>query len=125
VASQIACPTTGVCFAVGENDSEAFVYRSMDGGETWSNVLPSQYASGLSLMAVEALSETEVYVGGGVFGSFGVTGSVLYSSDSGTTWTLESIPNNYINALSFPTSENGAATSINTDQQSGILIYTA
>lgn len=118
--NQIACPSTSVCFAVGENDSAAFVYRTQDAGETWDIVLNSP---GMSLMAVEALSETEVYIGGGVTGGFSMVGSTFYTSDAGATWNQTQIPDVYIMALSFPDADHGFATALNVEQQSSVLIY--
>ena len=119
--NQISCPTTATCFAVGENDVGALIYRSVDGGESWTEVY---YEAGLSLMAVTALSTSEIWVGGGV--QDGITvGHALHSLDGGQTWDTTLIQDNYISAFSFPDPEHGFAVSLNTMQQSGVLTYSA
>lgn len=89
--NQISCPSINVCYAVGENDAAAFAYKTADGGNTWDLIFEGE---GLSLMSVAALSESEVYLGGGVM-SFPVVGYSIYSADGGNTWGQQQIPDKY------------------------------
>jgi len=118
--NQISCASEQVCFAVGENDDSAFGYRSTDGGNTWSVVLT---APGVSLMSAKALSEQEVFLGGGIMGSFGVNGTVYHSTDGGNTFDTTYLPGYYLTGMSFVSSNNGWASAIDSEQQSNVLIY--
>jgi len=117
--NQISCGSEDVCYAAAENDDGAFVFKTSDGGDTWDVILNQP---GLSIMAIEALSEEEVWVGGGIL-NFPVVGHAFHSTDGGATFTNTVIADNYISSFSFPDDVHGFATSLNTMQQSGILIY--
>lgn len=119
--NQISCPSINVCYAVGENDDAAYAYKTSDSGATWNLIFEGE---GLSLMSVFAVSETEVYLGGGVM-QFPVIGYAIYSADGGESFESTQIPDNYLSSMSFPTPSTGFATSLNTEQQSGIVTFTA
>jgi photosystem II stability/assembly factor-like uncharacterized protein len=81
--SEIACPSTSVCYAAGTDSSKAGdVLRTSDTGIRWrSETLPSGVdgITGISCPSVSACFATE-------------GGSILMTHDSGTTWKRPNIP---------------------------------
>lgn len=120
--NQITCPSVKVCFAVAENDNAGFAYRTLDGGETWEEILVAQ---GVSMMSAKALNEQEVYLGGGSLSQSGIGGKIYYSNDSGNTFTETDLNGYYLTSFAFPDAKHGFATAMNTEQTCNVLIYTA
>lgn len=60
--NQISCASERVCYVAAENDAFGYALRTLDGGDSWQEVLK---VSGVSIMALQAISEKEAYVGGG------------------------------------------------------------
>jgi len=118
--NQISCPSAQVCFAAGENDNNGYTYRTTDGGNTWEEVL---VAPNTSIMTAFALSESEVYIAGGVLSGFSPSGSVYHSTDGGNTFTLTTVPGYYFTDLSFVSSNQGWGTAMDAMQQCNVLIY--
>jgi len=127
--NQIGCGSEDVCVAVGESgafDSSVpgiHVLTTQDGGHTWNETLYVKGA-GLSLQAVQFLSETEVWVAGGI----GIAGIFYYSSDGGVSWVESKFPGFVlITDLAFPANGNGDGYAVGfTDIGfGGLLKYTA
>ncbi len=82
-ASEIACPSTSVCYAAGTDSSKAGdVLKSTDTGTTWrTEALPPGVGgiTGLSCPSVSVCFVTD-------------DGAILMTHDSGTTWTPPNIP---------------------------------
>jgi len=115
----ISCVSERVCYAVGESFSNAFILKTED-GQTFHEV--ASFAHGMSLFDVQAVSEKEFWAGGGRF-VYPIEGHAFHSTDGGRTIEDTIIPDNYITSLSFTDGEHGWATSINTQQQCGVLQY--
>ena len=98
----VACPTVALCVAGGQYDSGGMnsgfqsVYRSLDGGRTWTpldvrtisgagqaDILDSSIAA----ITCPSVSFCRAVVGGGA----GVT-AVMASVDGGATWTAQPLP---------------------------------
>eukprot|EP00349_Pseudokeronopsis_sp_Brazil_P005342 CAMPEP_0202972224 /NCGR_PEP_ID=MMETSP1396-20130829/34586_1 /ASSEMBLY_ACC=CAM_ASM_000872 /TAXON_ID= /ORGANISM="Pseudokeronopsis sp., Strain Brazil" /LENGTH=383 /DNA_ID=CAMNT_0049702409 /DNA_START=14 /DNA_END=1165 /DNA_ORIENTATION=- len=85
--NQIHCADVSNCMAVGENDDGAYVVKTDNGGDSWTEVL--QAASGTSLVAVRMLSSTEAWVSGGAQSrAGGLQGYYYHTTDGGSTWVL-------------------------------------
>jgi len=126
--NQIACGTENNCVAAAESDSQTsagvWLFTTANGGTTWTT---SMYMAGdaYSVIAVEFVSETEVWAGGAELGQIGPKFAYLWhSTDSGNTWTLDStIKGVYPMALSFPDPAHGFAVGPNFEDQSSFLSY--
>jgi len=127
--NQIACGSEDVCVAVGE--SGAFhssvpgihILTTQNGGQTWNETL---YVKGteIFLQAVQFISETEVWVAGGV----GIAGVFYYSSDGGITWVESKFPGFLlITDLAFPANSGGDGWAVGLTDIGfgGLLRYTA
>ncbi|MCE3278201.1 MAG: C-terminal target protein [Bacteroidetes bacterium] len=90
----------------GTGANKAVIYKTTDGGLTWS----SQDLSGASLNVVQFVNDSTGYIGG--YGSYGSCGSsVIYkTTDSGTNWQPEPGINIYgIASMYFVDENNGYA----------------
>ena len=89
--NQIDCISTEICYAVAEGfDGDwvnAAVYKTVDGGKTWTQNLLVPNAS---MMAVNMLSTTEIWVGGVQVDGKAESGTFWHSTDAGTTWIVDS-----------------------------------
>jgi len=93
-------PDTG--YVAGENNGKGVIQKTMDGGNTWTNV----YTSATSLEWVEDISFTNSMVGMGV----GVNGAIVRTTDGGTSWNRQYAQNvNRFNTVCFPNSQVGYA----------------
>jgi photosystem II stability/assembly factor-like uncharacterized protein len=118
--NQISCPSEQVCFAAAENDDVGFGFVTLDGGNTWSEVLTEP---GVSMMAAVAISETEAYIGGGVIAQTGIEGRLYHTTDGGATFTTEKLPGYYFTSISFPDAQHGFATVMNQESTCNVLLY--
>jgi photosystem II stability/assembly factor-like uncharacterized protein len=85
----VSCPSAGACFAVGDSG----IYRSADGGATWSGPIATAYA----LEAISCTSVSTCIAAGG-------NGLILGTGDGGITWTNRSAGNlEVFLAISCPT----------------------
>jgi len=116
--NQIVCPSVKVCFAVAENDDYGFVYGTQNGGDSWNELLR---VSGTSLMAVDALSNTDVFVAGGVLAQSGINGTIFSSNDGGKTFEQTNLPGYYLTNIKMTSLSSGIATATDEDNQSDIL----
>jgi len=124
----IDCEDESNCCTVGESDSGsapgARIYCTTD-GTTWNQVY---FASGAehSLLGIRFVpgSTGEWYAGGGDLPSqFNITGTFPPSTDGGKTWKVETLKKVYITDLSIVDASHGWGTTIEEDEQSGLVIY--
>jgi photosystem II stability/assembly factor-like uncharacterized protein len=88
--SDLSCPSTRYCWAVGQSTSGApAVVATTDGGHTWTTqTLPSGVAS---LGAISCPSNSDCWAVGGMTQSpENPEGVIVATSDGGHTWTTES-----------------------------------
>lgn len=117
--NQIHCTDTGNCLAVGENDDNAFVVGTKDGGNTWQTVLTAP--AGVSLVAVRMLSPNEAWVAGGAQSrAGGLQGYYYHTTDAGASWTLSNA-GGYAFDLSF--SEGAGYSAFLTQSYSTMGVY--
>lgn len=79
--NEISCPSASVCYAVAENLNNSFVLKTTDGGDSWNEIMA---LAGSNLVACEAPTEEEVWVGGGSMSLKGFNGTVFQSVDGQT-----------------------------------------
>lgn len=95
--------TTGIAIGGWEsNDSIATIIRTTDGGANWMPILDGIESM---LNGIFFYNSTEGYI-------VGDDGDVYFSNDAGSTWTLQSIPNNNtygLNAVCFKNPYYGVA----------------
>jgi len=124
----IDCEDENKCCAVGESDTGAAagsrIWCTTD-GNTWNQVWN---ASGpiYSLLTVRSVpgSPGEWFAGGGELPSqLNITGTFPHSTDGGKTWTVETLKKVYITDLSIVDATHGWGTSLEEDEQSGLVIY--
>jgi len=124
----IDCEDENKCCAVGEADTGsaagAHIYCTTD-GKTWNQ---NYFASGKehSLLAIRSVpgSPGEWFAGGGeLVSQFNITGTFPHSTDGGKTWTLETLKKVYVTDLSIVDASHGWGSTIEEDEQSGLVIY--
>lgn len=87
-----------------------FVYRTIDGGETWKTVRTGTQ-QGLNRIVVPAHN---------VLVAVGQKGTVIRSTDGGLTWSVISVPTNWdLNSVTFKDSSVGVAVG-----QQGVILRT-
>jgi photosystem II stability/assembly factor-like uncharacterized protein len=114
--NQISCSSTQTCYVVGANADLSVVLQTQDGGDSWNEVFV--VPDGISLSAVQALSDSSVVVGGGVATQSGVTGYIYTSTDSGATWATEVLDGFLIYDFDFLDANNAFAVAINNQTSS-------
>ncbi|MBK9543994.1 MAG: T9SS type A sorting domain-containing protein [Bacteroidetes bacterium] len=85
VSSSIVLATTG-----GDNNSHSGkgnIWRSTDGGASWTNVSPVGFTNGQSLGKGSINGNNVIYCGTGLSGSMADPGTLWKSTDDGATWT--------------------------------------
>jgi len=102
----VSCPSTHNCAAVGQSSlaGEGTVIVTSD-GETWNQEFVSSGVTNLS--SISCPSSSQCYaVGSALYEAPGTDGdsTLLESSDSGSTWSQESLPAgiSYVGAVSCP-----------------------
>jgi len=124
----IDCEDENKCCAVGESDSGsapgARIYCTTDGTK-WTQ---SFFAAGAehSLLGIRSVpgSAGEWYAGGGLLPSqFNITGTFPHSTDGGKTWNVETLKKVYVTDLSIVDASHGWGSTIEEDEQSGLVIY--
>ena len=89
----VTCPSIGQCVAVGaDSGGNAVVATSANAGQSWNN--QSIPAIGSPLEAVSCADETHCVAVG--------QGTIVYSSDGGSTWTQSAPPVANVTLLSIP-----------------------
>jgi photosystem II stability/assembly factor-like uncharacterized protein len=111
--SEIACPSTSVCYAAGTDSSKAGdVLKTTDTGINWrTETLPSGVGAitGLSCPSVSVCFATE-------------DGAVLMTHDSGTTWTPPNIPEGLtLSSIACPSSMRCYAVGTIDDEGPSVL----
>lgn len=123
--NQISCFTETNCVAVGEADSSnqpgIRFYMTTDGFKTVTRTYFNP-SSTLSVLAVDMVSETEVWAAGGNLDT-DFLGYFWHSLDGGKTWSNQTVAGVYGNAMSFPNSSRGYATAFNFESNSAFLTY--
>lgn len=64
------------------------IWRSTDGGATWTTVTPSGFSCGNTLAKGTSGASTVIYCGTGLSGSMADPGKLWKSTDEGATWTM-------------------------------------
>lgn len=85
VNSNVAVAVTG-----GENQmaiGQGNIWRTDDGGATWTNVSPSGFSSGNAVAMGANSTDTVLYAGSGLYSGTQENGSLWKSTDKGLTWT--------------------------------------
>jgi|GEM_PF-6313842 photosystem II stability/assembly factor-like uncharacterized protein len=98
----VAFPSATTCFAVGNysDASNPGIYKSTTSGETW--VALTNLAS-VDIYAIHAVTQTKVWVAGN-------NGTVLYTTNGGTSWTSQNTgidPSHNLRSIYFYDSFNG------------------
>jgi len=124
----IDCEDESKCCAVGESDTGsaagARIYCTTD-GKTWNQVY---FASGAihSLLGIRSVpgSPGEWFAGGGDLPSqLNITGTFPHSTDGGKTWNVQTLKKVYVTDLAIVDATHGWGTTIEEDEQSGLIIY--
>jgi len=122
--NEIDCADETHCCAVGEADTSAIpgirFYCTTD-GKTFQQVYFNGDAD-FSVMAIQAISAQEYWAAGGDMGT-SFTGYFWHTTDGGTTWTSQTIPGVYGNAMSFPSANVGFATGFDVFETSVFMKY--
>lgn len=124
----IDCASEDVCMVTAEgntagNDSGT-VWGTTDGGESWELLFQDpEGGPGVGLFQVRMLSEQEAWAAGGNLGVPGFEARFFHTTDGGSTWEVEKIPQVYANEFSMASSEVGYATAFTIDSQSSLLAY--
>lgn len=90
----IAILNSNIVLAVSGGDSAVHsgmgsIWRSADGGYTWTNISPSGFSNGNSIAVGYTATDTTIYVGTGLLDID--TGSIWKSIDLGQTWSRVNI----------------------------------
>ncbi len=95
VTSDIIIAVTGT--SVEANKGYGDIWRSSDGGYSWSNVSPSTFGTGTTVAVGYGKTDTVIYVGSGLMNV--ETGYLWISADLGLNWSIVNIgPSDYTNA---------------------------
>jgi hypothetical protein len=124
----IDCEDENKCCVVGESNTGsapgARIYCTTDGTK-WNQVwfAPGPINSLLAIRSVPG-SPGEWFAGGGELPSqFNITGTFPHSTDGGKTWTVETLKKVYVTDLSIVDASHGWGTTLEEDEQSGLVIY--
>jgi len=126
----ISCPSENHCFAVGEAEGDSKrpgsrIMHTADGGKTWDEQLYNPNPA-YSLLAIEMISETEGWAGGGEL-DLSFQGQFWHTLDAGKTWTADHVFGIYANDLSLvgdtTKGYKGYATCFTMETQSAIALY--
>ncbi|MBL0104655.1 MAG: T9SS type A sorting domain-containing protein [Bacteroidetes bacterium] len=86
VSSSVVLAVTG-----GDNggaSGKGHVWRSTDGGASWTNVSPTGFSCGNSIAKGTNGTSNVIYIGTGLSGSMADPGTLWKSADDGLTWTV-------------------------------------
>ncbi len=100
--SSIACTNAAHAVAVGYDENRAEIWRTTNGGRTWTRVGKKLWPlySSVSLSDVVFADATHGWAVG--------DGTVIKTSDGGVTWTKQAVgPTNGLNAVSFASRKHG------------------
>lgn len=99
--NEINCADDNTCMVVGEGGGESFAYLTKNGGVTWNKVHDA--TDGSSLMGCKMLSTTEAWLSGGNmdYSTRKLVGYFWHTTDSGATWTLDTLEDALSMDLSF------------------------
>ena len=91
--SAVACPSASTCVAVADGYGSAASYATTDGGESWTTEqLPTDFVPhDLQCTSTANCVVTGFYQSPGGSQTT-AAGTVLYTTDGGTTWTTASLP---------------------------------
>ncbi|MFN8155351.1 MAG: T9SS type A sorting domain-containing protein [Bacteroidia bacterium] len=83
--------TTVLAVTGGDNQSasgKGNIWRTTDGGTTWTKVSPTGFTCGNSLAKGSVNGNNVIYCGTGLSGSMADPGTLWKSTDDGATWTM-------------------------------------
>lgn len=116
----ISCGSETSCCASADGVAGSYIYCTND-GKTWTQRLFNA-GSANSLMAMSAVSPTEYWAGGGEMDR-NFVGVFYHSTDSGNTWTNQTIHDIYVDDIDVADATHAWASSIDKDQQSGLARF--
>lgn len=86
--TDISCPTTSICFAVGStSDNNALIEQSTDSGQSWRELTSPQFAITFWAPFIDCPDAEHCVAVGGPRQIPGGTTYALYTSDGGATWS--------------------------------------
>jgi photosystem II stability/assembly factor-like uncharacterized protein len=116
----ISCGSETSCCASADGVAGSYIYCTSD-GKTWTQKLFNA-GSANSLMAMDAVSATEYWAGGGEMDR-NFLGVFYHSTDGGNTWTNQTIKNIYVDDIDFADATHAWASSLDKDDQSGLARF--
>jgi photosystem II stability/assembly factor-like uncharacterized protein len=116
----ISCGSETNCCASADGVTGSYIYCTND-GKTWTQRLFNS-GSANSLMAMDAVSPTEYWAGGGEMDK-NFMGVFYHSTDGGNTWTNQTIKNIYVDDIDFADATHAWASTIDRDSQSGLARF--
>jgi len=116
----ISCGSETSCCASADGVAGSYIYCTTD-GETWTQK-KFNAGSANSLMAMDALSATEFWAGGGEMDR-NFMGVFYHTTDGGNTWTNQTIHNIYVDDIDFADATHAWASSLDRDEQSGLARF--
>jgi photosystem II stability/assembly factor-like uncharacterized protein len=116
----IGCGSETSCCASADGVAGSYIYCTND-GKTWTQKLFNAGPAN-SLMAMDAVSATEYWAGGGEMDR-NFIGVFYHSTDGGNTWTNQTIPNVYIDDIDMADTTHAWAATLDKNEQSGLARF--
>jgi len=113
----ISCGSETNCCASADGVAGSYIYCTND-GKTWTQKLFNAGSTN-SLMAMDAVSPTEFWAGGGELDR-NFIGVFYHSTDGGNTWTNQTLKNIYVDDIDFADATHAWASTLDKDSQSGL-----
>jgi hypothetical protein len=113
----ISCGSETSCCASADGVAGSYIYCTSD-GKTWTQKLFNAGPAN-SLMAMDAVSATEYWAGGGEMDR-NFMGVFYHTTDGGNTWTNQTIHNIYVDDIDYADSTHAWASTLDRDEQSGL-----
>ena len=119
---RISCASDSVCYAVAENEDYGYILKTADGGDSWTELRVEWFTS---LMACKAISETEVWVGGGMLSDQGIFGAAFHSNDGGETFERMQLDGLYLMDFDFLSPTAGFAVGSDASGNGALMFFGA